>query len=70
MNMRKRASTKCPYPVRWNNSTACRTLRNLRSYLTAVKQWGNVNLTSMYYAFYLCSNLKTLPKTRPTRSPR
>lgn len=33
-----------------------------RSYLTAVKQWGNVNLTSMYYAFYLCSNLKTLPE--------
>lgn len=33
-----------------------------RSCLTAVKQWGNVNTTSMYYAYHLCSNLKTLPE--------
>ena len=33
-----------------------------RGYLTAVKQWGNVNLTSMYYAFYHCANLASIPE--------
>lgn len=33
----------------------------MRDYITAVKQWGTTGLTSLYNAFWHCTNLRSIP---------